>query len=191
MNMEESLRCVVCKNFALDAVESICECQLLYCEQCARITSRCSLCNFKLNNNNSNNSKLLTHQSLQQSLIDSSVQSLPTGFSNSGSSGYIANKLARKLISQMKTMCQVQGCGEQVVLQDFQKHWRICKSRVYICSLCNECRRAGFIGMVRENNWVESTMFEGKEAFIRHVLMKHEEQFVSMFDEQLDGKLIL
>ena len=50
--MEESLRCVRCKNFAIDAVQSDCNCHLLYCESCCANVISCLKCNCRLSANN-------------------------------------------------------------------------------------------------------------------------------------------
>ena len=53
--MEEALKCVRCNDFAKDALSSTCECSLLYCSDCAKLTNQCHICNKTLYSESSNN----------------------------------------------------------------------------------------------------------------------------------------
>ena len=77
--MEESLKCAFCKAFARDAVESNCQCALLYCDKCSSIVESCMICNTKLSKKDGN--------------IDENIF------------GFTENKLARRMIGSLKPSC--------------------------------------------------------------------------------------
>jgi hypothetical protein len=42
--MDDALKCVVCQNYAVEAMESTCDCHLLYCKKCSKFTKQCMTC---------------------------------------------------------------------------------------------------------------------------------------------------
>ena len=113
--MEESLRCVNCFNFAVDAVSSDCDCQLIYCLKCSRGMWKCGQCQTKFR--------------------DSDIEG---GEARKETIGFSVNKLARRLLATMKLPCPTEGCEEVLQLDRHAKHWRSCKERAYICALCDQ-----------------------------------------------------
>ncbi|CDW87900.1 uncharacterized protein loc101236893 [Stylonychia lemnae] len=142
--MEDSLRCVKCKNFAIDAVQSDCECHLLYCEGCCANVTVCSKCNQRLSANNSKPEQYIY------------------GFTN--------NVLARRMIGSIKTTCKQNDCGYQTTLGEILVHEKKCDNRQYVCAYC------------------QNLNIDGKAQFMQHIKDKHEELFLSIFDQKLYGK---
>ncbi len=50
--------------------------------------------------------------------------------------GFKENKLARKLISSIKTKCDVEGCTEEFSVSESENHWIACPKREYKCAIC-------------------------------------------------------
>ena len=79
--MENSLKCVVCMEYANEAVESKCNCTLLYCEKCAKKTNLCKVSQCKLSYYKCDPSKEIY--------------------------GFEPNKLARRMIGSIPVVCDV------------------------------------------------------------------------------------
>lgn len=88
--MDEALKCVVCSYFAKEAVESTCDCHLLYCSNCAIYTNHCVICkgSLKWDVNFKEKSKI-TEGSDEISLLKN----------ESDTHGFRPNILARRMIN--------------------------------------------------------------------------------------------
>ena len=120
--LDDSLRCYQCKCFAQHAVESLCDCHMLYCEQCSLLVHQCELCgkNFRPKN--------LEHEDFNpqaSNLFDQSEYFAPS-------------RLARKLLSSLHLTCEEPGCNTTYTLDTFEEHRRKCIYRDYVCRLCND-----------------------------------------------------
>ncbi|CDW81286.1 uncharacterized protein loc101236893 [Stylonychia lemnae] len=158
--MEESLKCQFCSNFAINAVESNCDCALLYCERCSHLISSCMTCQKQLS---------MKEQAPEQQIF-----------------GFTENKLARRLINQLQTQCRVQNCGYRSTISELDKHWSRCSLREYICAYCG----VGIIGKQCFKEHVVTTheqkFLNIFDSCLKGAIIKSELENKNLIDKSLD-----
>ncbi|TNV77886.1 hypothetical protein FGO68_gene13317 [Halteria grandinella] len=183
--IEDSLRCTYCKQYARLAVESNCDCQLIYCEQCSFQVSECQVCNAHFRDPSQANN-LLQRDPLGNSASDSlylSLESQNLNLFEAHHRHFTPSKLARRLLSQMTITCKEEGCGASVGADLVEEHRRKCRFRNYNCVHCFSYhnQRAPQEGVPQDGQ------FRGQEAFLAHVAEVHREQILREYDTLYGG----
>ena len=76
------------------------------------------------------------------------------------------NILARRMIGSMPCECP-NKCGEKTIVGNLTTHLRKCPNRIFVCTQ-EECK------------------FEGtRKDFLNHIVEKHEEKIMQMFDAEM------